>query len=185
VTVVLLAVLCGLGGLASNIIGFGFSTLRSVRLHGPHQYLGLAALGAAVLYFALSLLLPAGTPRHGRGLLSALRGAWGVVTVAAGVANCVLGIILANSFKGHALVYWVAPAAAAAGAVGFAAVMLEALRIQMRRTQRYDPDTNKMFGVFEASHILSMQDGNSDGHGSGDNLATGCMDNGTPATQKV
>jgi hypothetical protein len=120
-----------------------------VPLYEPHKWLGVAALGAAVLQLAAAAFRP-GKRASGRGAWDFVHHTWGRVVVVAGAANAFVGAFLMHAYRGQPLWQWLAPAFAAAGALLFATALLEAMRLQMRRTNRYDPKTDELHDVLDA-----------------------------------
>lgn len=170
-----LAVLCGAAGIALAVLGCGFKWVPSVRLYEPHKWIGLVVLLSALLQL---LAVPFKPPRgaRGRACWSGAHHAWGRLTVVVGVGNAFLGVLLMHDLRGQALARWLIPAAACAGAVVFAALLLEAVKMQMQRTHRYDPKTNKITEVFDACHHSKRRMGdeyNGAAAGSGTNAWAG------------
>lgn len=174
VAVQALAVLCGAAGIVLAILSTGWKKLPSVPLYEPHKWLGIATLASALVQAAaapfLSRAAPEGAGAVPKGL-PFLHRAWGRVTVAAGVANVFIGTVLIHDLRGQSFVNFLVPAAACTGAVLLLAALLEAMRLQMLRTHRYDPKAGAMAEVFDAYHRSGKRAG-AGAAGSGSDVAS-------------
>jgi hypothetical protein len=162
VTVQLLAVLCALGGIALAILGCGWSTMHSVTLYEPHKWMGVAVAGSALLQLGVSQLRP-GRSERGHGAWAAVHHAWGRVTVIAGIGNAFLGTLLMHDYHGQPNTFWLVPLSAILGGVLLVAALLEAMRLQMQRTHRYNRKTDAMVEIWDTYHCSKKRAGGSAG----------------------
>ena len=158
----LLGVLCAAAGIIIAVLGCGWKTVRSSSLYEPHKIIGLIAFAMALVQLATSQMRPPGKDvagKRGRGKWGLFHRALGRGAALLGLVNAFLGAVLMHSYRGAPLAGWLSPVAVLTGLAALAAVGLEAAKLQMQRTHRYNPDTDDMAEVFSTYHRSSKRAG--------------------------
>jgi hypothetical protein len=146
----LLAILAAAGGVVIALLAFGWKDVPGLKLYLPHKWTGLGVMGMALLQLLFAPL----RPRLGskpRSCWTFVHSSWGSLTILAGCGNTILGALLLHDFKGEPYLHWLVPCLVVIGFMGLVALLLEAFKLQMQRTLRYNHRTHEMQEPLDAS----------------------------------
>eukprot|EP00775_Hariotina_reticulata_P005252 gene5252-5487_t len=139
----LLAIVAAAGGITIAILAFGWKDVPGLTLYLPHKWMGLSVMGMALLQLLFAPL----RPRLGskpRSCWTFVHSSWGSLTILAGCANTILGALLLHDYKDEPYLHWLVPCCVVIGFMGLVALLLEAFKLQMQRTHRYNHRTHEM-----------------------------------------
>ncbi|WIA32083.1 hypothetical protein OEZ86_002934 [Tetradesmus obliquus] len=139
-------VVSGLGGFAIALLAFGWKQVPGQALYQPHKWMGIVVLVMALLQVLVAPCRPKATS-NARSCWNSMHWGWGRLTMLAGAANLVLGALLVHGYKGQPYVGWLLACCLVLGVLALLALLLEAFKLQMQRTLRYDPTTGTLLPV--------------------------------------
>eukprot|EP00878_Enallax_costatus_P034313 GHUV01038037.1.p1 GENE.GHUV01038037.1~~GHUV01038037.1.p1 ORF type:complete len:258 (+),score=62.64 GHUV01038037.1:257-1030(+) len=148
ILVQVLALLAAAGGVVIAILAFGWKDQPGFMLYLPHKWIGVGVMGMTLLQLCVSPFRPANNTPLRKGW-NFWHHNWGRLTLLVGAGNCIIGALLVHDLKDAPYTNWLLPAGVVIGFMVLLAMCLEAFKMQMQRTYRYNPHTGAMLPVMQ------------------------------------